>query len=94
LDNLISLCSFHHHRHHDGAFTIAPGPAGWTFTRADGRSVPAAAQLPIGAVDPDPGIEPAVSDGTPAWEGGAPDLAWIVEGLLRREGFVDDAPSV
>lgn len=33
LSNLIELCSRHHHRHHEGAFRIAPGIAGgWVFT--------------------------------------------------------------
>jgi hypothetical protein len=38
LDNLVSLCRFHHGRHHEGSFQIRPGPSGdFTFTAADGK---------------------------------------------------------
>ncbi len=93
LANLILLCARHHHRHHDGGFTITPGPAGrWTFTRADGRAILPAAAPPTQPVDPDPGIDPAVTDCTPDWEGGTLDLSGIVDGLLRQEGLLCEAP--
>ena len=40
LDNLVSLCRFHHGRHHEGSFQIRPGPSGdFTFTAADGKPI-------------------------------------------------------
>ncbi len=38
LDNLVSLCRFHHRRHHEGRFHIRRAGLGdFTFTAADGR---------------------------------------------------------
>ena len=40
--NLVSLCRFHHHRHHEGAFAIAADPAvpgGFRFETKDGRVI-------------------------------------------------------
>jgi hypothetical protein len=49
LDNLVSLCHFHHRRLHDGAFTIRGHPdAGMVFERSDGRPM---RRRPLG-VDP------------------------------------------
>ncbi|MDQ6840139.1 MAG: HNH endonuclease [Actinomycetota bacterium] len=92
--NLISLCSRHHHRHHEGAFRIDPAPGGgWSFTRADGRPIPSAATRPSQGIDADPGIEPSVVACTPNWEGDAlSDLSGIVDGLLRSEGLLIEAP--
>lgn len=46
LSNLVSLCRFHHHRHHDGAFRIIangdgphPERGGFRFETADGRAI-------------------------------------------------------
>jgi hypothetical protein len=41
-ENLAGLCSFHHHRHHDGTYTVsgnADNPNGLTFQRADGTTI-------------------------------------------------------
>ena len=92
--NLISLCSRHHHRHHQGAYTITPGPdKRWVFTRADGRPIPTTVSPPATGVGPDPGVEPAVTDCTQDWEGDVlSDLSGIVDGLLRREGLLNEDP--
>jgi hypothetical protein len=94
LNNLIELCSRHHHRHHEGGFGIAPGnPGGWVFTRSDGRIIPPTATPPSHQVGPDPGVEPSVSTCTPDWEGGTiTDLGGIVDGLLRTEGLLVEPP--
>ncbi len=45
LANLVSLCRFHHHRHHEGAFRIVGGDEGaaargdFRFETADGRVI-------------------------------------------------------
>lgn len=94
LANLMCLCSRHHHRHHEGAFAIAPGlGGGWVFTRADGRVIPATPSPPACGIGSDPGVEPSVSACTPGWEGGGlSDLSGIVDGLLRREGILVEPP--
>ncbi len=50
LDNLVSLCRFHHRRHHEDKFRIEPdGTGDFTFTAADGK--------PIQVVDPQPVVD-------------------------------------
>jgi 5-methylcytosine-specific restriction endonuclease McrA len=48
LDNLISLCPYHHKIVHDRGYTIAvpPGSAGFAFYRPDGSPLPACPALP------------------------------------------------
>jgi hypothetical protein len=47
LYNLVSLCRFHHRRHHDGRFLIRREPSGdFTFTAANGK--------PLVVVEPQP----------------------------------------
>ena len=46
LANLISLCGFHHRRHHDGGYRIRKAPDGFRFEADDGHL--------IGPIVPDP----------------------------------------
>lgn len=40
LENLLSLCGFHHRRHHQGEFTVEKiGSNEFRFTAADGREI-------------------------------------------------------
>jgi hypothetical protein len=39
LANLVSLCRFHHHRHHEGAFGIVADADGFRFATAEGRPI-------------------------------------------------------
>ena len=49
LGNLISLCRFHHRRHHEGRFHIAPdGAGGFVFTAADGKPMVAGVDVESG----------------------------------------------
>jgi hypothetical protein len=49
IGNLVSLCRFHHRRHHEGKFRIEPDGSGdFSFTAADGK--------PILVVDPQPAV--------------------------------------
>src|SRR5450759_473180 len=51
MDNLVSLCHFHHRRLHDGSFAIRAQPdIGVVFERADGRPI----LRPPHGVDPGP----------------------------------------
>jgi hypothetical protein len=47
LDNLISLCRYHHMLVHDRGYLITAGPGGtFTFTRPDGTAIPPSPALP------------------------------------------------
>ncbi len=53
-NNLAGLCSYHHHRHHDGTYTVTGNADihdGLTFKRADGTTIHAGAQ-PIQPTSP------------------------------------------
>ncbi|MGC8512157.1 MAG: DUF222 domain-containing protein [Acidimicrobiales bacterium] len=78
--NLISLCSRHHHLLHEDRYTIHAHPGGTpTFSRPDGRTIPAVPRLP----EPDPrllgpmGVNPYHNN----WEGGRLDMASILDAL-------------
>jgi hypothetical protein len=53
LNNLVSLCRFHHRRHHDGRFMIRREPSGgFTFTASDGKQLVVVAPEPaLGRLD-------------------------------------------
>ncbi|MHB8571515.1 MAG: HNH endonuclease signature motif containing protein [Candidatus Dormibacteria bacterium] len=89
LDNLVTLCRFHHRRLHEGAFTITPGAGGWICLR-DGRPFPSTR----------PGVDPVTggartlaaraldaglslgSESARALDAGAPiDLAWATRAI-------------
>jgi hypothetical protein len=47
LDNLVSLCKYHHRLVHDRGYIIAAGPGGtFAFTRPDGTTLPSSPPLP------------------------------------------------
>jgi Domain of unknown function (DUF222)/HNH endonuclease len=71
LDNLISLCHFHHRRHHEGAFLIQTAGSGeFIFTAADGKPlVPVVAQPTIEPLDSSGWSDPELAR---ARDGGAP----------------------
>jgi hypothetical protein len=69
-DNLVSLCRFHHRRHHDGAFKIrAVGGEAIRFELSDGMILQPIVAMPSRAREANPAIptEAAVAVG-----GGAP----------------------
>ncbi len=87
LDNLVSLCRFHHRRHHEDKFRIEPdGTGDFTFTAADGK--------PILVVDPQPVVERLDLSGCTnptlarARDGGAPyDHAYAVSVVADEMAF-------
>ena len=89
LDNLISLCPWHHKVVHDRGYLIAaPPPGGGTFTfyRPDGTPLPACPPLP----EPDGSIDTAhdadITPDTiiPPWYGERLDLNHAIWRLLRQ----------
>jgi hypothetical protein len=55
LDNLVSLCRFHHHRHHDGAFDVKAAGDQFRFVTGDGRPI---GPTPLGDAMASRGIAP------------------------------------
>ena len=93
LDNLVTLCPRHHHRHHEGGFRVeVAGADRFRFVRADGTVLP--------EVNPPGGPHPAgLGTCAPAvgfcrhWDGGGlSSLGWIIDGLLRAEQLLDERP--
>jgi hypothetical protein len=81
LDNLISLCPWHHKVVHDRGYLIAASPCGdFAFYRPDGAPLPASPALP----EPDGSISTAhdadVTEDTivPAWYGERLDLDYAI----------------
>jgi hypothetical protein len=100
LANLALLCKYHHHRVHEGGYTMRRSGSGsggrlrWEFLRPDGTTIPPVCDLPprcdgLPAACND--IEPEAC--TPNWDGSGADQAWIIEGLLQAEGLLDDEGS-
>ncbi len=84
LDNLVSLCRFHHGRHHEGRFQIRREPSGdFTFTAADGTPLlPTVPQQALGRLDHAAWNDP---DMARARDGGARcDYRWVVSVLADR----------
>lgn len=84
LGNLLSLCVRHHHRLHEGGYTIRQTPAGQVeFVHPHGWTIPEICPPPdelesrIGWKDPAP-----YQDG---WDGTPLDLGTVVEGLLYAD---------
>lgn len=90
LDNLVSLCSRHHHRHHEGGFQIQARPDGsFVFALANGRrltSVPPSRPLPReGRV-----ALPSAETGRSRWDGTR--LSPWVFGAMLDALFCADPP--
>jgi hypothetical protein len=94
LDNLVSLCSRHHHRHHEGGFEIQARPDGtFVFTLANGRrltSMPPICPLPPGVVS----ALPAAAPGPSQWDGTSL-TPWVMgamlDALFRADRVSEDA---
>ena len=91
LDNLVLLCSRHHHLIHEGGFTVDTASDGTLQFRAPTRKpIPwhpprhevedAAHDLEQWARDRDVDITPATN--LPWWDGAVPDYDWAIRGLL------------
>jgi len=94
LANLVSLCRFHHGRHHEGKFQIRRDASGdFTFTAADGKPlIPVVAQPAAGKLD-----EPNWKDPTTARarDGGASfDYEYAVSALADASAYLRSAEGV
>ena len=88
-NNLVLLCSRHHHTHHDGEFQITPLKHGrFRFTRADG-SVLTEHIDPAEFIDTDTPLEHEHTDvtddaATTRWDGERLDRPWAIAVLAQR----------
>jgi hypothetical protein len=94
MDNLVSLCSRHHHRHHEGGFRIErPRPGRLIFVRADGREIPDR-PAPPEVTAPGGGLASNTEPFSSEWEGGHLPLDDIVYVLHQAAGTLDPATPV
>lgn len=84
LDNLVSLCSRHHHRLHEGGYTVRRDQGGgFEFVHPNGWVIPDAWPAAEPACSKSAWTEPdAYEDG---WDGTPLDLGTVVAGLLRAD---------
>jgi hypothetical protein len=93
LTNLVSLCRFHHARHHEGKFQVRGDPAGgFTFTAADGKPlVPVLARPAVGGLPALDGDEPTAAR---AQDGGASfDYEYAVSALADASVYARTASA-
>ncbi|MCL2393664.1 MAG: HNH endonuclease [Acidimicrobiaceae bacterium] len=81
LDNLVSLCSRHHHRHHEGGFQIEACPDGsFIFTLANGRRLTSAP--PVRPLQPGIGLAlPPADPSRSKWDG-TRLTPWVLGAML------------
>jgi hypothetical protein len=95
LANILMVCRRHHRALHEEGFTMALGPSGEArFYRPDGRLLPEAPALPVGAGEPDTalvsrlashGVAVDARETLPSWWGGPVDYAWEIDSLRSRD---------
>ena len=92
VDNLVLLCTFHHHLVHEGLWTVARGEDGeLAFTAPEGRALQAEPprQMVQGVLESlhewakDRGLDIGADSNLPLWDGTRPDYDWAVGALLR-----------
>jgi hypothetical protein len=82
LDNLLMLCSFHHHLVHEGGWTISTGADdALLFLSPSGKPLPQNPPLPR-LEDLPAWVDPGDPVSMPAWDGTKPDYDLAVSGLL------------
>ncbi len=91
VDNLVLLCTVHHHLVHEGGWTIARGADGeLVFTSPAGRGLPIKPVRErvgniitwLGEWADAHGVHPGPDTNMPRWDGSTPDYGLAVEGLL------------
>lgn len=85
LDNLASLCGFHHRRVHEGGYRLGRTEGGGWLVRDSEGKVAHRREVPLDPLDDttDPPADPYACH--PDWMGDRVDAGWITEGLLLSE---------
>jgi hypothetical protein len=91
IDNLMQLCTRHHHLVHEGGWSIKRDEVGgWVFADAQGKALArAAGQAWTGDIlawlqewSEEHGLDLGPDANEPMWDGTRPDYDWAVAGLL------------
>jgi hypothetical protein len=86
LENMVSLCRRHHHRHHEGAFGIeATGDGSFRFSLPFGKIIPTVPPTPTVPAGGQLEGFAAPDACTPIWEGDRLDLPIIIDGLFHAD---------
>jgi hypothetical protein len=89
LNNLVLLCRHHHHKVHEGGFTLRRTSAGQLqFARPDGQVIPPAPPLPrsnreLAQLNAQNGLEIGPQTGF-SWQGDTLDLPMAIDGLVQH----------
>jgi HNH endonuclease len=80
LDNLVSLCKYHHLLVHDRGYLIAAGQSGFAFFRPDGTGLPTSPDLPSpdGTIQDSHDADITPDTIIPAWYGERLDLDYAI----------------
>jgi uncharacterized protein DUF222/HNH endonuclease len=86
LDNLLLLCSFHHKRHHDGAYRIRRTESDFWFETNDGRAIGSPARDPVTFVR-----NPSIDSRTPGalWGGERMEFGYAVSVIADSCAFAE-----
>jgi hypothetical protein len=80
LENLVSLCKYHHLLVHDRGYLIAAGQSGFAFFRPDGTGLPTSPDLPSpdGTIQDSHNADITPDTIIPAWYGERLDLDYAI----------------
>ena len=90
LDNLLSLCKYHHMLVHDRGYLIAAGPGGaFTFYRPDGTQLPGSPALPEadGTIGDCHDADITTDTIVPAWYGERLDLDYAIHACFANADY-------
>jgi hypothetical protein len=103
LDNLATLCRYHHRLVHEGGFGVEACGGTFHFFTPEGAPIPAAGTFPRKRLDGDTELIRAhrelkldidAETCVPEWEGEAMDLNMAIDGLLAADGVLEIPDSV
>jgi len=90
IDNLLLVCSYHHHRLHEGGWQAHRLPDSTVeFTLPNGRILPASSVTPNGKADDVQASSRRAADGRCQWQGDRLDLDWTLMTLFSNTPWHD-----
>jgi len=90
IENLLLVCSYHHHRLHEGGWQAHRLPDSTVeFTLPNGRILPASSVTPNGKADDVQASSRRAADGRCQWQGDRLDLDWTLMTLFSNTPWHD-----